>query len=175
MERINSPLLTFIEAFGTRSQEQLLSDTLFGTWDVRSDVFGNLRVVGADATGPLLAAGATGQVAVRVEVDTYVTAIWVVEPQTTVIDTVLPLDAFVLRNQGGTFTQLIALRMELRGSMTQFGNGPGGQRAWPLNGTPFGTLLRAGDLVTMTMVNRGAAALTAGAVLAYRGLSGPPA
>lgn len=175
MERINSPLLAYVEAFGTRSQEQLLSETIVGTWDVRSDVLGNARMVGADATGPALAAGATGQVATRVEADTYVTAIWVVEPETTVIDTVLPIDAFILRNQGGTFTQMIALQLILHGAMTQFGNGAGGRRAWPLKGLPWGSLLRGGDLITMTMVNRGAAALPAGAVLAYRGLAGPPA
>lgn len=174
MERVNSPLLAFVEAFGTRNQELFLSDQMLGTWDVRSDVLGNLRLTGADATGANLAASDQGPVAVRVEQDTYVTGIWIQEPRTTVIDTILVRNAFILRNQGGTFTQLMALRLELLGNMTQIGNGLDGERIWPLSGLPWGFLLRAGDVISALLLNRGAAATTAGAVIAYRGFSGPP-
>ena len=171
MEPIQAPLLTMVEAFGTRYQETMLGDTVVPTWDTRSDVLGNLRLVGQDVTSGVIPAGSSTNASVRVAEDTYITGLWITEPAGAA-DIFWLLDCFVQRNAVGTFFQLTPLSANDR---QIFGTGSATlRRTFPLLGWPWGALARAGDIISATVLNNGATPSTAGFVLAYRGLQGPP-
>lgn len=172
-EPVNATFLALSEAFGTRNQEQLLSELIVPTRDILGDMLANLRLVGADsATTAVIASGATVNPSVRIEQDTYVTGMWIQEPLCTASDSCIMTSAFVLRNQSGAFQQLTPLSMY--GRFTLGGGSPSFQRFWPLSGIPWGALLRAGDLLSVNVLNAAGVATVTGCTIGYRGLSGPP-
>lgn len=176
MEPINTPLLNLVEAFGTRNQEQLLGDVVTPVWPATSDAFGNMRLVGADATSPLTPATAVGDVAVRVVEDTYVTGLWLVEPRTVTSSSIVVVDVFVQRlGETGAPFQIAPLLLRPFDANGQIGRASVSVRTYCLEGWPSGWLLRAGDLISCRYDNRDTAALVTGMVIAYRGFKGPPA
>lgn len=176
MEAIQSPLLGLVEAFGTRNQEQFLGDVVTPMWDAKSDTFINLQLVGADATSALTPAASVGQVGVNLETDTYITGLWFIEPQTTASDSVLILDTFVQRvGLTGAPVQIAPLTWRSFNTSGLLGRSVANRRMYPLEGWPWGCLLRAGDLISVRYENAGAAAFTVGMTIAYRGFKGPPA
>lgn len=175
MEPIQSPLLNYVESFGTRNQEQFLGDVVTPTWPVQSDAFVNMQLVGADAVSDLTAAGAVGSAAVNVEQDTYCTGIWMIEPQTNVSDTILVLDAYVQRvGLAGAPVQITPLLFRPFSATSFCGRSSPNRRMYMLEGWPWGSLLRAGDVITIRYENAGAAALILRMIVAYRGFKGPP-
>lgn len=170
MERTNATFLPLIEALGTRNQEQFFSEMVQAEWNVNSDVLANLQLVGQDNTGAVIAAGATSTVGVTVLDDTYITGIWVVEPQP-LQDALVVQSAFVLRNQGGTFSQVTALHVR---NTFIIGGANAWRRTWNCEGWPWGALARAGDVISVNVFNTGASATTTGLTVAYRGFKGPP-
>lgn len=170
MERINATLLSFAEQFGTRNQDYILSETISPTRDVMGDILGSLRLVGADNAGGVIGVGATSNVAVRIDQDTYVTGMWFIEPNAAQ-DTLVLTEAYILRNQGAGFSQVTPLRFR---DNHLCGGAASWRRTYPLEGLPWGTLLRSGDIISITIHNPSAAATTTGFTVAYRGFSGPP-
>lgn len=170
MERINAALLPFAEQFGTRNQDYALSEVIVPTRDTQSDIFGSLRLAGADNTSAVIGVAATVNLSVRVEADTYVTGIWFQEPNGAQ-DGLVVNEAFVLRNQGAGFSQVTPLWFKDNNIM---GAASAWRRTWQLQGWPWGALMRSGDLISMTVHNPTASATTTGIVLGYRGFVGPP-
>lgn len=174
----NAPFLPLAEAFGTREQFFNLLTDIVPVKDVTVDALANLQLVGNDATSALTAAGAAGTVSVTAQFDCYVTGIFVIEPLVTVANTVLPFNFAHLRNLGGALTQISYLTarspIEFVGSIYMGLTGASG-RIYRLDGVPYGTLIRAGDVFSANFLNAGAVALTTGMTIGYRGFQGPPA
>jgi len=174
MEPINSPLLNLVEAFGTRNQEQYLGDQVVPTWNVASDAFVNMRLVGADTGIGALPAGTVNILAITVQDDLYLTGIWLIEPTATVDDQCVFVDGFLQRATGvGAPQQYCPLQMA--GGRFALGTSTPQARMHVIEGPPYGTLVRAGDLISTRIFNRQAVATTAGMTIAYRGFKGPPA
>lgn len=171
-ERIQTALLSLAEAFGTRNQEYELAEVISPSIDLLSQLLSNLRLTGADSpTSAVIGAGASQTTSVAVVEDTFVTGMWIQEPRCSAIDTCAVTSAYILRNQGGGFSQMTPLRVDPRQLL---GGGTAYQRIFPLDGLPWGSLLRSGDLVSVTLFNVAASATTTGFTLGYRGFSGPP-
>lgn len=171
MEPINAALLAFAEQFGTRNQEFQLSEVITPTRDCMGDILGSLRLVGADNAGAVIPINTSVNVAVRVDQDTYLTGLWFIEPSMAAQDTLVCTDAFLLRNQGAGFSQVTPLRFR----DNHLCGGPSSwRRTYPFEGIPWGTLLRSGDIISVTIFNPSAAVSLTGFTVGYRGFSGPP-
>lgn len=170
----NAPFLSLAELFGSRDQFWDLSQTIVPVRDVTSDALANAQLVGSDATGPLTANGAAGTVAVTSLHDCYLTSVFLIDPTIAgAANSVFFRNAVWLRNTGSALQQCKYLW--LQNNQTGIGIGAGDLRTYELVGIPFGVLIRAGDVFSVTYSNASGAALTAGAVLGYRGFQGPPA
>lgn len=174
----NAPFLPLAELFGSRDQFWDISQTIVPVKSIDGDALVNGVLVGADGTSALTAAGATGTAAVTSLHDCYLTGLFVIEPLVTVANTVLPFNFAHLRNLGGTLTQVSYLQakapVEFIGSIYMGLTGATG-RIYRLEGIPYGTLIRAGDVFSCNFLNAGAAVLTSGMTIGYRGFQGPPA
>lgn len=172
-ELTQAAFLNMVEAYGTRNQAHILSETILPTWDMLGDVLANLRLTGADAGIGALPATSTNILAVTVAEDCYFTGAWITEPQATAEDQLVVVDGFFLRTTGGVVPTQYTPMYVAGGSKVMGGSGSFA-RMHALDGLPFGTLLRGGDLLSFRIYNRQAVATTTGMSIAYRGFKGPP-
>lgn len=174
----NAPFLPLAELFGSRDQFWDISQTIVPVKLIDGDALANGALVGADATSALTAAAADGSASVTSLHDCYLTALFVREPRQTVINNCFVWDIGHYRNLGGQLTQISYLRLAAPTGVlnnTSIGIAATVQRTYPVDGIPYGTLIRAGDIFSINFRNTDTVAFVTGCTIGYRGFQGPPA
>ncbi len=172
----NAAFLPLAELFGSRDQFWDLAQTIVPVRDVLSDALANGQLVGSDGNSGLTAAGVNGTASVTSLHDCYLSTLFLTEPRSVVGNTTLIYNIGWYRNLGGTLTQVAYLNLQPSWvGVRDIGITTATTRTFRIEGIPFGTLIRAGDVFSCNFINLDTSALVAAMIVGYRGFQGPPA